>query len=48
MPKIEWSNLPPTLRDHLFDRLLDRATVLRFTGKSFRQPHDVQGAALDE
>jgi hypothetical protein len=21
MPKIEWSGLPPPLRDHLFDRL---------------------------
>ena len=30
------------------DRLLDRATILRFTGKSFRQPHDIQGAPLDE
>jgi hypothetical protein len=24
MPKIEWANLPPTLREHLFDRLADR------------------------
>ena len=24
MPKIQWTNLPPTLRDHLFDRLRDR------------------------
>ena len=21
MPKIQWTNLPPALRDHLFDRL---------------------------
>ncbi|HMK42572.1 MAG TPA: hypothetical protein VK445_00360 [Dissulfurispiraceae bacterium] len=24
MPKIQWSDLPPALRDHLFDRLRDR------------------------
>lgn len=30
------------------DRLIDRATILRFTGKSFREPHDIHGAPLDE
>jgi len=24
MPKIEWTNLPPALRDHLFARLRER------------------------
>lgn len=24
MPKIQWTNLPPQLRDHLFQRLQDR------------------------
>jgi hypothetical protein len=24
MPKIQWTNLPPTLRQHLFDRLEER------------------------
>jgi hypothetical protein len=24
MPKIQWTNLPPALRDHLFDRLHER------------------------
>ena len=24
MPKIQWTNLPPALREHLFDRLRDR------------------------
>ena len=24
MPKIQWNNLPPALRQHLFDRLEDR------------------------
>ncbi len=29
------------------DRLIDRATILRFTGKSFRAPNDIHGAELD-
>ena len=24
MPKIQWTNLPPALRQHLFDRVADR------------------------
>ena len=24
MPKIQWTNLPPVLREHLFDRLVER------------------------
>lgn len=24
MPKIRWTDLPPTLRQHLFDRVADR------------------------
>jgi hypothetical protein len=24
VPKIKWTNLPPALREHLFDRLRDR------------------------
>ena len=24
MPKIRWADLPPTLREHLFDRVADR------------------------
>jgi hypothetical protein len=24
VPKIEWTNLPPALRDHLFDRMRER------------------------
>jgi hypothetical protein len=24
MPKIQWTGLPPALRDHLFDRLAER------------------------
>jgi len=29
------------------DRLVDRATILRFTGRSFRAPKDIHGAELD-
>lgn len=29
------------------DRLVDRATILRFTGKSFRAPQEIHGAELD-
>jgi DNA replication protein DnaC len=30
------------------DRLIDGATILRFTGKSFREPREVLGAPLDD
>lgn len=30
------------------DRLIDRATILRFSGKSWRGPQDVHGAELEE
>ncbi len=30
------------------DRLIDNATILRFTGKSFRKPHEVHGAEVDD
>lgn len=29
------------------DRLIDRATILRFTGKSFRAPQEIHGAELE-
>ena len=29
------------------DRLVDRATILRFTGKSFRKPREIVGAPLE-
>jgi transposase InsO family protein len=28
VPKIQWTDLPPALRDHLFDRLRDRKITL--------------------
>jgi hypothetical protein len=30
------------------DRLVDGASILRFTGKSFRTPREIVGAPLDE
>lgn len=30
------------------DRLVDAATILRFTGKSFRKPREIVGAALED
>lgn len=30
------------------DRLIDHATILRFSGKSFRKPDEIHGAELDE
>jgi len=30
------------------DRLIDQATILRFTGKSFRNPKDIYGAETDD
>jgi DNA replication protein DnaC len=30
------------------DRLVDRATILRFSGKSFREPRDITGAPLED
>ena len=28
MPKIQWTNLPPALRQHLFDRLEERQLLV--------------------
>ena len=45
----KWSRFFPSEAQAVatVDRLLDRATVLRFTGKSFRKPDTVTGAPLD-
>lgn len=44
-----WSKLFPTEAQAVatVDRLVDRATILRFTGKSYRQPQQVSGAETD-
>ena len=45
-----WKNLFPSEATAVatVDRLVDGATILRFTGKSFRQPRDIVGAPLEE
>ncbi len=46
----KWSSFFPSDSQAVptVDRLLDRATILRFTGKSFRKPAEIHGAPLDE
>lgn len=46
----QWKNLFPSEATAVatVDRLVDGATILRFTGKSFRQPRDIVGAPLEE
>ncbi len=45
-----WAKLFPSeaMSVATVDRLVDRATILRFTGKSFREPEEVVGAPLDD
>jgi DNA replication protein DnaC len=44
-----WASFFPSEAESIatVDRLVDRATVLRFTGKSHRAPREVHGAPLD-
>ena len=45
-----WKNLFPSESSAIatVDRLVDRATILRFIGKSFRDPEEVVGAPLED
>ena len=45
-----WAKLFPTeaMAIATVDRLVDRATILRFTGKSFREPKEIVGAPLED
>jgi DNA replication protein DnaC len=45
-----WKNLFPSEATAVAtaDRLVDAATILRFTGKSFRKPREVVGAPLED
>ena len=45
----QWKNLFPSEAQAVatVDRLIDRATILRFTGKSSRDPKEVTGAPLE-
>ncbi|MFQ5382507.1 MAG: IS21-like element helper ATPase IstB [Dehalococcoidia bacterium] len=49
LPFKKWTELLPSpgLAIAIADRLLDDATVLRFTGKPWRRPRDVHGEPLD-
>jgi DNA replication protein DnaC len=46
----KWASFHPSEAQAVatVDRLIDRATILRFTGKSFRDPKEVYGAPLDD
>lgn len=46
----KWKNLFPSESAAIasVDRLVDEATILRFTGKSCRDPRETSGAALDD
>lgn len=46
----KWKNLFPSEATAVAtaDRLVDGATILRFTGKSFRQPREIVGAPLED
>jgi DNA replication protein DnaC len=45
----KWTSFFPSEAEAIatVDRLVDRATILRFTGKSFRNPQDIHGAPLE-
>ena len=49
LPFKQWAELLPSpgLAVAIADRLLDNATVLRFSGESFRKPRDIHGEPLD-
>jgi DNA replication protein DnaC len=46
----QWKKLFPSESSSVatVDRLVDGATILRFTGKSFRNPREICGAALED
>jgi DNA replication protein DnaC len=45
-----WKNLFPSEATAVAtaDRLVDSATILRFTGKSYRNPREISGAPLED
>lgn len=50
LPFTKWEEILPSPAQAvaICERLIDQATILRFSGKPFRQPRDVYGAPLDE
>lgn len=49
MPKIQWTDLPPALREHLFDRLRERKITVEdlYKLKLWRTTVGVQGETQD-
>jgi DNA replication protein DnaC len=49
LPFKQWGEFLPSPAQAvaIADRLIDQATLLRFTGKSYRSPRDIHGAPLD-
>lgn len=50
LPFRRWGEFLPSATQAvaIADRLIDRATILRFSGKSGRNPRDIHGAPLDD
>jgi DNA replication protein DnaC len=49
LPFKQWGEFLPSPAQAvaIADRLIDQATILRFSGKPFREPRDISGAPLD-
>jgi len=49
LPFKQWGEFLPSPAQAvaIVDRLIDQATILRFSGKPFRQPREIYGAPLD-
>jgi len=49
LPFKQWGEFLPSPAQAvaIVDRLVDQATILRFSGKPWRQPRDISGAPLD-
>ena len=49
LPFKQWGEFLPSPAQAvaIIDRLIDQATILRFSGKPFRLPRDIHGAPLE-
>ena len=49
LPFRQWGEFLPSSAQAvaIIDRLIDQATILRFSGKPFREPRDIHGAPLE-
>jgi DNA replication protein DnaC len=50
LPFKQWGEFLPSPAQAvaIADRLVDNATILRFTGTPYRQPRDIHGAPLED